>query len=123
MSVTSLFAGACTPADSRLFFGSGETARQRRIRVGKATTICARCPVGAACLEYAQANRVTDGIWGGVDFGDEERADRMCGNGLHLMDTANTWVDPDGHKNCRTCRNEADRRRRDRRRQERGIAA
>lgn len=37
-----------------------------------AKSICADCPVAAACLEYAITNRLDDGIWGGL--GPVERA-------------------------------------------------
>ena len=28
-------------------------------------TVCATCPVGDRCLEYAIRNNLTDGVWGG----------------------------------------------------------
>lgn len=31
-----------------------------------AKTVCAACPVRARCLEYALANRETEGVWGGL---------------------------------------------------------
>jgi WhiB family transcriptional regulator, redox-sensing transcriptional regulator len=33
----------------------------------RAKTVCYSCPVRAACLEFAQAAREPDGIWGGMD--------------------------------------------------------
>jgi len=30
-----------------------------------AVAVCGRCPVRVDCLEYALANRIEDGIWGG----------------------------------------------------------
>jgi WhiB family transcriptional regulator, redox-sensing transcriptional regulator len=30
-----------------------------------ADTVCARCPVTETCLEYALAQRIDDGVWGG----------------------------------------------------------
>ena len=119
-SAASPFGGACTPADSRLFFGpDGETARQRQERTAEARRICRYCPLRAACLEFAVRNHIHDGIWGGVDL--ERHGKRMCRNGLHLMDAANTWTDPDGHRNCRACRNAADRRTRARQQEERAA--
>ena len=35
------------------------------VGVIKAQRICATCPVAAQCLEYALANHVDHGIWGG----------------------------------------------------------
>lgn len=117
-----LFAGACTPADFPLFFGSDEeTSRQRRTRAAEARGICARCPVKAACLDFAMEHRIQFGIWGGVDL--ERKSRRMCRNGLHLMDAANTWTDPDGGRNCRACRRAADARERARKRQNEERAA
>jgi hypothetical protein len=28
-------------------------------------SVCAECPVGDACLEYAIRNEITEGLWGG----------------------------------------------------------
>jgi WhiB family transcriptional regulator, redox-sensing transcriptional regulator len=35
-----------------------------------ALNVCATCPVGDACLQYAIEHRMTEGIWGGA-WGDE----------------------------------------------------
>ena len=35
-------------------------------KVAAAQTICGGCSVAAECLEYAVANRIEHGIWGGV---------------------------------------------------------
>jgi WhiB family redox-sensing transcriptional regulator len=37
----------------------------------KAKDICAGCPVREPCLEYALANHIRDGVWGG--YGEYER--------------------------------------------------
>jgi hypothetical protein len=95
-----------------LFFGpDDEKARERRRRVAKAQRICACCPVRVLCLSFARSRRLKFGVWGGEDF---EQPRPLCRNNLHLMDVANTWVDPDGHRNCRACRNAADQRARQR---------
>lgn len=52
-----------------------------------AKAICRRCPVRAACLEYALENRETFGIWGGTS----ERERR------HLLDARASAVDKTGH--------------------------
>ena len=52
-------AGKCKDLSPGIFFpsdGVGVQAAQR---------ICAECPVADACLEYALAERVDHGVWGG----------------------------------------------------------
>jgi len=52
--------GKCWDMDSAIFFpcdGIGVQAAQR---------ICEECPVKATCLEYALANRIEHGVWGGT---------------------------------------------------------
>ncbi len=64
---------ACRGIDSLLFFApDGELRREREIREAKAKEVCASCPVQAQCLEYALANSIKHGIWGGLN--EEERA-------------------------------------------------
>jgi WhiB family redox-sensing transcriptional regulator len=51
--------GRCRDMDPAIFFpndGVGVQVAQR---------ICAECAVRAECLEYALANRVDHGVWGG----------------------------------------------------------
>ena len=51
--------GKCRDLPPSVFFpsdGLGVQAAQR---------ICADCPVSDACLEYALANRIDHGVWGG----------------------------------------------------------
>jgi WhiB family transcriptional regulator, redox-sensing transcriptional regulator len=63
---------ACRGIDSLLFFGpDGEPRGEREIREAKAKAVCASCPVQAQCLEYALANSIRYGIWGGLN--EEER--------------------------------------------------
>lgn len=55
----------CSQVDPEIFFP---------VPGGKHTTaklICRSCPVREQCLEYAQAHRLRDGIWGGLS--DRER--------------------------------------------------
>lgn len=64
----------CRDEDPELFFpiGTGEaTARQ----VAAAERVCARCPVRAACREYALAHPEPTGVWGGMSE-EERRAER-----------------------------------------------
>ena len=51
---------ACRGADPDLFFpGPGESAEPAR-------KVCVPCPVRQACLDYALANAISHGIWGGL---------------------------------------------------------
>jgi WhiB family redox-sensing transcriptional regulator len=60
---------ACRTADPDLFFGpDGERAADHDRRVAQAKAVCFSCPIRRRCLEVAQANRETFGVWGGVDF-------------------------------------------------------
>jgi WhiB family redox-sensing transcriptional regulator len=43
------------------------------IGVQVAQRICAECPVKATCLEYALANRVEYGVWGGTSERERRR--------------------------------------------------
>ena len=54
---------ACATADPAPF--DGETAAA----VAAAQAICASCPVQAGCLQFALANHIAYGMWGGVHFG------------------------------------------------------
>lgn len=46
------------------------------IGVIKAQKICASCPVADTCLEYALANHVDHGIWGGKSERERRRLQR-----------------------------------------------
>lgn len=59
--------GKCRHMDPAVFFpndGMGVQVAQR---------ICAECPVQSACLEYALANRVDHGVWGGTSERERRR--------------------------------------------------
>ena len=50
----------CADMDPNVFFpndGAGVIAAQK---------VCALCPVADACREYALANNITHGVWGGT---------------------------------------------------------
>jgi WhiB family redox-sensing transcriptional regulator len=56
---------ACAGLSSKIFFpsdGAGVAVAQR---------VCADCPVRDLCLEYALANHIESGVWGGAS--EEER--------------------------------------------------
>lgn len=59
---------ACRHMDPDVFFAD------RGASVGPAKTVCAGCPVRAACLDYAMATGQKFGVWGGLPL-DQERAD------------------------------------------------
>jgi WhiB family transcriptional regulator, redox-sensing transcriptional regulator len=64
---------ACAAMAAQLFFApDGERPQEREIREAKAKTVCALCPVRAQCLDFALANSIKYGIWGGLNK--EERA-------------------------------------------------
>lgn len=54
--------GVCRTEDPEIFFASNDEAK----------AYCARCPVTADCLQFALDNRITDGVFGGLDE-DERR--------------------------------------------------
>ena len=60
-------AGKCRELPPAVFFpsdGLGVQAAQR---------ICAECPVTRECLEYALANRIDHGVWGGCSERERRR--------------------------------------------------
>jgi WhiB family redox-sensing transcriptional regulator len=59
MSTEWMAAGKCHELPPEIFFPSDG------IGVQEAQRICAECPVAEACLEYALANRIDHGVWGG----------------------------------------------------------
>lgn len=57
----------CRDTDPAIFFpgdGIGVQAAQR---------ICAQCPVKISCLEYALADRIDHGVWGGTSERERRR--------------------------------------------------
>ncbi len=59
--------GKCRDMDPALFFPSDG------IGVQLAQRTCSQCPVKAPCLEYALANRVDHGVWGGTSERERRR--------------------------------------------------
>ena len=63
---------ACREADTRIFFHpTGERGERHHARELAAKQVCARCPVLAACRDYAIAAGESYGVWGGLT--EEER--------------------------------------------------
>lgn len=61
--------GAACAGHGELFFGPDEEPDStRNWRERRAKAICARCPIKPACRDYAVAEVIRDGIWGGTDW-------------------------------------------------------
>ena len=56
---------ACRDEDPELFFPLSDIGPGAH-QVARAKTVCARCPVRAECLDYAVANGLDHGIFGGA---------------------------------------------------------
>jgi len=59
--------GKCRDMDPAIFFPSDG------IGVQVAQHICVDCPVRVACLEYALADRIDHGVWGGTSERERRR--------------------------------------------------
>jgi len=59
--------GKCREVDPETFFPSDG------VGVLRARKICAQCPVSAQCLEYALANQIEHGVWGGCSERERRR--------------------------------------------------
>jgi WhiB family transcriptional regulator, redox-sensing transcriptional regulator len=57
--------GACLNEDPDLFFPVGTTG-PALVQIAQAKAVCRTCPVMEACLEWAVAKGVTDGVWGAL---------------------------------------------------------
>ena len=62
--------GRCRNLDPAIFFPSDG------LGVQEAQRICADCAVKAPCLEYALANRIDHGVWGGCSERERTRIQR-----------------------------------------------
>ena len=110
---------ACRGMDTAVFYPDrGENARE-------AKAVCARCEVIDRCAVHALATREEFGVWGGMAPKERGATGRVrsvvesaaCPHG-HAWTEANTYVDPNGSRRCRTCRNLSKRDFRDRRKQQ-----
>lgn len=63
---------ACRDEDPELFFPIG-TSGPALLQVADAKTVCRRCDVADACLDWALESGQETGVWGGLDE-DERRA-------------------------------------------------
>lgn len=67
MDTTWMGIGNCRDEPPALFFPSDG------VGVEVARRICATCPVREPCLEYALANRIDHGVWGGCSERERRR--------------------------------------------------
>lgn len=56
---------ACSGMDPEVFFNASGTNRSDVLRLRKALKACGKCPVTSECLEFAKANDIKEGIYGG----------------------------------------------------------
>ena len=56
--------------------------------VERAQRICATCPVGEQCLEYAIDNHIEHGVWGGAS----ERARRRIARARRVSEVAQSVI-------------------------------
>lgn len=64
----------CAQADPEAFFP------EKGGSVAEAKRVCARCPVQAACLDYALRNNERFGVWGGTSEPERRRMLRRSPN-------------------------------------------
>jgi WhiB family redox-sensing transcriptional regulator len=64
---------ACDGVDASLFFPE----RGENNDNSGAKAVCRECPVREDCLEYALANGIRYGIWGGTSEGERKRIRRI----------------------------------------------
>ena len=77
--------GSCREEPPSTFFPSDGTG------VIIAQRICADCPTAARCLEYALANRIEHGVWGGASERQRRRLlkkRKFAVTAAHELDTA-----------------------------------
>lgn len=65
---------ACTGMDPNIFFVGGPIRSDSVLTAdrSRAKAVCKQCPVRIDCLEYALANNIGHGTWGGLN--EDERA-------------------------------------------------
>ncbi len=64
-------ASLCAKGDPDLWFAVGAVEHKQ------AKSICGRCPVQSACLQYAMSAPITHGIWGGMTERERRRVRRQ----------------------------------------------
>lgn len=74
---------ACRDADPDIFFPTGHDEPLAR-QIARAKAMCSGCAVISQCLEWALADPLMDGIWGGTTQG-ERRVIRRRHAALRLQ--------------------------------------
>jgi WhiB family redox-sensing transcriptional regulator len=69
----------CRTEDPELFFPAG-TSGPALAQIAEAKTVCRRCPVRQACLEWALTSGQDAGIWGGHPDGSPSRHNVRTGH-------------------------------------------
>src|SRR5215469_10799305 len=59
-------ASACRNSDPDLFFPVSSSGLAAERQLAEAKAVCAHCPVGAECREFALRTRQAHGVWGGL---------------------------------------------------------
>jgi WhiB family redox-sensing transcriptional regulator len=67
MNLSWRLSAACRGVDPEIFYPTSEE------EADVAKTVCSRCAVREACLEFALASRERDGVWGGATEKDRRR--------------------------------------------------
>lgn len=62
----------CREEQPELFFPVG-TSGPALLQIAEAKSVCRRCSVASACLEWALGNRELEGIWGGLSADERRR--------------------------------------------------
>lgn len=71
---------SCRSEDPETFFPVGNTG-PARLKIARAKTICASCPVHESCLQWACESGQNSGIWGGLS--EEERGAHKRSSARH----------------------------------------
>lgn len=67
----------CAQTDPNLFFPDGTGGKVKRDKE-QAKRVCGRCPIRAACGQWAVETGQSSGVWGGMD--EDERRDALSGH-------------------------------------------
>ena len=63
------------PGAIDIFFGEDpETGEERNATIDRAKAICATCHVREPCLDFAERNRIPEGVWGGKAASERRRS-------------------------------------------------
>jgi WhiB family redox-sensing transcriptional regulator len=87
--------GACRDRDMAQFYSAAREGRvAARLRVARAKSVCAQCPVRPECAAQALTTREEHGVWGG--FTSVERSRLLALGWTDLVDRRRGLVDVAG---------------------------